>query len=72
MNVTNARNCLFICEINWQKEKRARKRTFTGLSVFIEPNTKTCHGRCLHKKEYCLTLCFAYNSISNSQILVDH
>lgn len=45
MNVTNARNCLFICEINWQKEKRARKRTFTGLSVFIEPSTKTCHGR---------------------------
>lgn len=31
MNVTNARNCLFICEINWQKEKRARKRMFTGL-----------------------------------------
>lgn len=56
MNVTNARNCLFICEINWQKEKRARKRMFTGL----------------HKKEYCLTLCFAYNSISDSQILVDH
>lgn len=69
MNVTNARNCLFICEINWQKEKRARKRTFTGLLNQIQ---KTWHERCLHKKEYCLTLCFAYNSISDSQILVDH
>lgn len=49
MNVTNARNCLFICEINWQKEKRARKRMFTGLLnqiqkhgvnvVYIKKNT---------------------------------
>lgn len=69
MNVTNARNCLFICEINWQKEKRARKRTFTGLLNQIQK-----HGMNVVyiKKEYCLTLCFAYNSISDSQILVDH
>lgn len=49
MNVTNARNCLFICEIHLQKEKRARKRTFTGLLnqiqkhgmnvVYIKKNT---------------------------------
>lgn len=64
MNVTNARNCLFICEINWQKEKRARKRTFTGLLNQIQK-----HGM---NVVYSSTLCFAYNSISDSQILVDH
>lgn len=56
--------CHFIYVQNELADEKILKRTFTAIS-------KTKHELCLHSKEL-LALYLAFNSTTDSQILIDH
>lgn len=60
---------LFMFKTNWQIEKSAWKKI---MHVYIEKmSIKTWHEHCVHTKEL-WALYIDYNSITDTQILVDH